>query len=210
MHRPRTSDLLPPKSVIPVVTLARAEDAVPLAEALLAGGVKAIEITLRTDAAFAAAEAIARHVPGVVLGIGTCVEPDQFARARDAGARFLVSPGFTPALDTAAAGTGLPWLPGVATASEALAARAAGHRELKLFPANVAGGPGMLSALGAILPDLRFCPTGGVTADNLAAYRDLPNVFAVGGSWLAPADALRERRWDLVEAAAKVARTALG
>lgn len=184
---------------VPVVTIERAEDAVPLARALLAGGVRVIEVTLRTEAALAAIRAIAADAPDMVAGAGTCLTPTDLATAGAAGAKFAVSPGFTAELAAAAERhAALPWLPGIATASEAMQAMAAGHRHLKFFPAESMGGVRALKDLHGPFPGLRFCATGGVGLSNAASYLALPNVAAVGGSAVAPREAVARRDWRLV------------
>ncbi|MGY0236665.1 bifunctional 4-hydroxy-2-oxoglutarate aldolase/2-dehydro-3-deoxy-phosphogluconate aldolase [Longispora urticae] len=188
-------DLAP---VIPVVVIHDAAHAVPLARALVAGGLPAIEITLRTPAALDAVRAIAAEVPEAFIGVGTVTTPAHVAASVAAGARFLVSPGATPDLHAALADSGLPYLPGVATVSEVLAAVERGLTELKFFPAEAAGGAPYLKALSGPLPDVRFCPTGGITVDSAAGYLALPNVGCVGGSWLTPADLLAAGDWDAV------------
>ncbi len=190
---------------IPVVVIADAAQAPGLSRALLAGGIRAIEVTLRSDAALDAIRAIAQETPEMFLGAGTILSADDVARAAEAGARFLVSPGSTPALLQAAEAARLPFLPGVATASEAMALRERGYRRLKFFPADAAGGLIALKGLGGPLPDLEFCPTGGVGASNAADYLALANVFAVGGSWLTPADAIAAGDWGRIEALAQAA-----
>ncbi|WP_412543707.1 bifunctional 4-hydroxy-2-oxoglutarate aldolase/2-dehydro-3-deoxy-phosphogluconate aldolase [Longispora sp. K20-0274] len=197
-------DLAP---VIPVVVIHDAAHAVPLARALVAGGLPAIEITLRTPAALDAVRAIAAEVPEAWIGVGTVTTPAHVTASVAAGARFLVSPGATPALHGALADSGLPYLPGVATVSEVLAAVERGLSELKFFPAEAAGGAAYLKALSGPLPDVRFCPTGGITADSAVDYLALPNVGCVGGSWLTPGDLLAAGDWAAVERlAAKAAR----
>jgi 2-dehydro-3-deoxyphosphogluconate aldolase/(4S)-4-hydroxy-2-oxoglutarate aldolase len=191
--------------VIAVVTLDRAEDARPLATALAAGGVRVLEVTLRTPAALAAIEAIAKHSPEVTVGAGTVLGLRDFASAADAGAQFAVSPAFTARLAAAAQGSTLPWLPGIATPSEVIAALDAGHARLKFFPAEAAGGPAALRALGAVFPTVRFCPTGGIDASNAASYLALANVACVAGSWLAPAQLVARRDWRAIEALASAA-----
>ncbi|MBO9677288.1 MAG: bifunctional 4-hydroxy-2-oxoglutarate aldolase/2-dehydro-3-deoxy-phosphogluconate aldolase [Acidovorax sp.] len=191
--------------VLPVVVIEEPAHAVPLAEALLAGGVDAIEITLRTPAALDAIAAVARAVPGLCVGAGTVLGASDLRRVHDAGARFALSPGATPALLDAATASPLPFVPGVMTASEAMAAHERGFTLLKLFPAEQAGGPAMLRALTGPLADVRFCPTGGLTAANAASYLRLPNVALVGGSWLAPRDALARGDWNAVTALAQAA-----
>jgi 2-dehydro-3-deoxyphosphogluconate aldolase/(4S)-4-hydroxy-2-oxoglutarate aldolase len=192
--------------VVPVVVLDDVEDAVPLARALVDGGLTAIEITLRTPAALEAIQAVAQGVPGAVVGAGTVLTPDHVAAAGAAGARFLVSPGWTDRLLDAMRGSGLPFLPGVSTASEALGLLERGVTDMKFFPAEAAGGPAYLRSLASPLPRARFCPTGGIDADRAPAYLRLPNVPCVGGTWMLPKDALRARAWDEVAAlAAKAA-----
>jgi 2-dehydro-3-deoxyphosphogluconate aldolase/(4S)-4-hydroxy-2-oxoglutarate aldolase len=188
--------------VVAVVTIERATDALPLADALCAGGVRVIEITLRSDAARAAIGSIAKARPEAIVGAGTVRDARGLRGARDAGAQFVVSPGFTPALHAAAAAAALPWLPGVATASEILLAQEAGHALLKFFPAEAAGGPRALRAFAAVFPEVAFCPTGGVTAENLRGYLDLPNVACVGGTWLAPPALLAAQDWAGIRALA--------
>jgi 2-dehydro-3-deoxyphosphogluconate aldolase/(4S)-4-hydroxy-2-oxoglutarate aldolase len=181
--------------VIPVIVLQRAEHAVPLAEALLAGGVRVLEITLRTPVALRAIEAIARALPEAIVGAGTIRSAADARAAADAGSRFGVSPGYTPEVGAACVAAGLPLLPGVATASEIMAASAAGLRLLKFFPAAAAGGVPMLKALAGPFPDIDFCPTGGLTEQTARQYLALPHVPVCGGSWLTPADALEARDW---------------
>jgi 2-dehydro-3-deoxyphosphogluconate aldolase/(4S)-4-hydroxy-2-oxoglutarate aldolase len=195
--------------IVAVVTIERATDALPLADALCAGGVRVIEFTLRSDAACAAIEAVAKARPEAIVGAGTVRDARGLRRARDAGAQFVVSPGFTPALHAAAAKAALPWLPGVATASEILLAQEAGHALLKFFPAEAAGGPRALRAFAAVFPEVAFCPTGGVTADNLRGYLELPNVACVGGTWLAQPALIAAQDWQGVqELAARAAELA--
>jgi 2-dehydro-3-deoxyphosphogluconate aldolase/(4S)-4-hydroxy-2-oxoglutarate aldolase len=176
--------------VIPVLTIERVEDAVPLARALCAGGLPVIEVTLRTPAALEAARAIAREVPEAVLGIGTVTEPAQIAPAIAAGARFLVSPGTTPALAEALGQASVLALPGCSTVSEAAALAERGFPLLKFFPAEGSGGARWLKWVSEPLPKLRFCPTGGLTLENAPAYLALPNVPVVGGTWPAPREAI--------------------
>jgi len=181
--------------VIPVIVLQREADAVPLAEALLAGGVKVLEVTLRTPVALRCIEAIARALPEAIVGAGTVRSAADAQAARDAGSRFAVSPGYTDTVGQACRDAGLPLLPGVATASEAMAAHTAGHGFLKFFPAQQAGGVPMLKALGGPFPDVVFCPTGGLTPETAPQYLALPNVVVCGGSWLTPADAVAAGDW---------------
>lgn len=191
--------------VVAVVVIERLADAVPMARALVAGGVRAIEITLRTPVALDAMRAIAAEVAGAEVGAGTVLSPADLAAAEQAGARFAVSPGATDALVAAATHSALPWLPGVATASEAMALAEHGHRFLKLFPAEAAGGIALLRGLHGPLPGLRFCPTGGITPASAPDYLALPNVACVGGSWLAPAALLATGDWPAIERLARVA-----
>ena len=181
--------------VIPVIVIDRVEDALPLAEALLAGGVKVLEVTLRTAAALPAIEAIARDLPEALVGVGTVLNADDARRASEAGARFAVSPGYTSDLGNACKGLGLPLLPGVATSGEIMAALADGFSFLKLFPAEAAGGIPLLKAWASPFGQVSFCPTGGITPATAPNYLALPNVRCVGGSWLTPADAMRQGDW---------------
>ncbi|GAA2988051.1 bifunctional 4-hydroxy-2-oxoglutarate aldolase/2-dehydro-3-deoxy-phosphogluconate aldolase [Streptomyces drozdowiczii] len=193
-----TSSVLDLAPVVPVVVLEDAADAVPLARALVAGGLPAIEVTLRTDAALDAIRAIAAQVPGAVVGAGTVISARNVEDTVAAGARFLVSPGWTDALLEAMKGSGLPFLPGVSTTSEVVALLERGVTEMKFFPAEAAGGTAYLKALSAPLPQARFCPTGGISAASAPSYLALPNVGCVGGSWMVPADAVAGRDWDRV------------
>jgi 2-dehydro-3-deoxyphosphogluconate aldolase/(4S)-4-hydroxy-2-oxoglutarate aldolase len=193
-------ELLMAARIVPVLTIQRVEDAVPLARALVAGGVRTLEITLRTEAAVAAAKAIIADVPGAVVGIGTILTPDDLAQAISLGAQFGVSPGATTELLDAAAGSGLPFLPGVATASELMQAQARGFNTLKFFPAEQSGGIAMLRALAGPFPQTRFCPTGGIGAANAATWLAEPNVLAVGGSWLCPAAEIKAGNWPAITA----------
>jgi 2-dehydro-3-deoxyphosphogluconate aldolase/(4S)-4-hydroxy-2-oxoglutarate aldolase len=191
--------------VVPVLVIDRVGDAVPLARALVSGGLPVLEVTLRTEAAWAAIDAMVAEVPDAIVGVGTVLRPEDFARARAAGARFAVSPGLTPALAAAARASQIPYLPGVMTPGEVMAAVADGHTALKLFPAQQAGGLGMLKALGAVFRDVVFCPTGGITAETLRDYLALPNVACVGGSWVAPSDAIAAGAWDRITTLARTA-----
>jgi 2-dehydro-3-deoxyphosphogluconate aldolase/(4S)-4-hydroxy-2-oxoglutarate aldolase len=184
--------------VVPVVVLHEVEHAVPVAEALVAGGVPVIELTLRTPAALACIEQIATQVPEILVGAGTIVTPEQAKDAVSAGAQFLVSPGTTDDLAAAMQDTGLPHLPGAATVSEVLRLLELGYREMKFFPAEVSGGVGFLKAIGAPVPQARFCPTGGVTPASAPSYLSLANVGCVGGTWLTPADALTDGDWGRI------------
>jgi 2-dehydro-3-deoxyphosphogluconate aldolase / (4S)-4-hydroxy-2-oxoglutarate aldolase len=181
--------------VIPVLTIERLEDAVPLARALVAGGVRVLEVTLRTPVAMPAAQAIISSVPEAVVGIGTILNADDLARAEALGAVFGISPGATPGLLKAAAASALPFAPGIATASELMQALAHGFNLAKFFPAEQSGGIKALRALAGPFPDARFCPTGGVGEANAAAWLAEPNVSTVGGSWLCPAADIRSGNW---------------
>jgi 2-dehydro-3-deoxyphosphogluconate aldolase / (4S)-4-hydroxy-2-oxoglutarate aldolase len=193
--------LLGASPVLPVATLEQAETGVEYAHALLRGGIHCVEVTLRTAAALRVIEAIARAVPQIAVGAGTVLNADDLASAARAGARFAISPGATPSLYAAPAP--IPWLPSVATASEVMVGLAAGHRTFKFFPAAAAGGVGLLNALRGPFPQARFCPTGGIGPTEAPAWLALPNVLCVGGSWLAPPDAIRERDWARIEALAR-------
>lgn len=195
-------DLCP---VVPVVVLKDAADAVPVARALVAGGLPAIEVTLRTPAAVDAIKRIAAEVPEAVVGAGTVVNAEQAADAADAGARFLVSPGCTDRLREAMTDTGLPFLAGVSTASEAIALLEHGITAMKFFPAEASGGRAYLKSLSGPLPQVRFCPTGGITPETAPAYLALPNVGCIGGSWLTPDDLVRSGDFAAIEALARTA-----
>jgi 2-dehydro-3-deoxyphosphogluconate aldolase/(4S)-4-hydroxy-2-oxoglutarate aldolase len=193
------NDILSRAPVVPVIVIHDVAHAAPLAEALLAGGLPVLEVTLRTPAALAAIEAMRRAVPDAIVGAGTLTEAGHFAAARNAGAQFGVSPGLTPQLHAAALGQpGWPYLPGVMTPSEAISARQAQYTCCKLFPALQAGGVDMLKALHAVLPELLFCPTGGITPQNAAQFLALPQVPCVGGSWVAPPALLQARDWPAI------------
>ncbi|WNZ11932.1 bifunctional 4-hydroxy-2-oxoglutarate aldolase/2-dehydro-3-deoxy-phosphogluconate aldolase [Streptomyces sp. 11x1] len=195
-------DLAP---VLPVVVVDDPADAVPLARALVAGGLPAIEVTLRTPGALDAVRAISAEVPGAVVGVGTVITPTQVSESVAAGARFLVSPGWTEKLLRAMRESGVPFLPGVSTASEVVALLERGVREMKFFPADAAGGTAYLKSLAGPLPQARFCPTGGVGPGNAPEYLALPNVGCVGGTWMLPADALAARDWARIEGLAREA-----
>jgi 2-dehydro-3-deoxyphosphogluconate aldolase/(4S)-4-hydroxy-2-oxoglutarate aldolase len=181
--------------VIPVIVIQRLEDAVPLAQALVAGGVRVLEVTLRTPVALAAMEAMARAVPEAIVGAGTLRTVADVTAARNAGCQFGVSPGYTDAIGAACQAQDLPLLPGVSTASEVMQANAAGYGFLKLFPATAVGGVNLLKALAGPFPDVAFCPTGGITPETAPAFLSLPNVKVCGGSWLTPADAIEAGDW---------------
>ena len=197
-------DIMRTSAVIPVIAIDDIAHAVPLARALVAGGIRVLEVTLRTMHGLAAIRAMA-EVPGAIVGVGTLTQPEEFAAARDAGAVFGVSPGLTPALIAAAKSSGLPLLPGVMTPSEVMAAREAGFRQLKLFPAVPAGGVGMLNAIAGPLGDVIFCPTGGISQQTAPQFLACKNVACVGGSWLTPKDALESGDWARITALALAA-----
>jgi 2-dehydro-3-deoxyphosphogluconate aldolase/(4S)-4-hydroxy-2-oxoglutarate aldolase len=188
--------------VVPVIVITDVAQAVPLAHALLAGGIDVMEITLRHAAGLPAIAAVARAVPAMHVGAGTVTRPQEMLQARDAGARFALSPGSSDALAQAAIDCELPFIPGAMTPSEVMRAREIGFGLVKLFPAAQAGGVAMLKALGGPLPDMKFCPTGGVSLANLPEYLQQPNVAMVGGSWLTPLDALTQGRWQDITALA--------
>jgi 2-dehydro-3-deoxyphosphogluconate aldolase/(4S)-4-hydroxy-2-oxoglutarate aldolase len=198
-------DIMQASPVIPVIAIDDIEHAVPLAKALVAGGIRVLEVTLRTVHGLPAIRAIAEQVPGAIVGVGTLTQADEFVAARDAGAVFGVSPGLTPALIAAAKSSGLPLLPGVMTPSEVMAAREAGFRQLKLFPAVPAGGVGMLNAIAGPLGDVTFCPTGGISLDSAPQFLACKNVACVGGSWLTPKELLKSGDWARITALAVAA-----
>jgi 2-dehydro-3-deoxyphosphogluconate aldolase/(4S)-4-hydroxy-2-oxoglutarate aldolase len=197
-------DIMRTARVIPVIAIDNPEHAVPLAKALVAGGIRVLEVTLRTAHGLDAIRAMSA-VEGAIVGVGTLTQPEEFAAARDAGAVFGVSPGLTPALIEAARKSGLALLPGVMTPSEVLAAREAGFRQLKLFPAVPAGGVGMLNAIAGPIPDVMFCPTGGISIATAPQFLACKNVACVGGSWLTPKDAIDAGDWARITELAKAA-----
>jgi 2-dehydro-3-deoxyphosphogluconate aldolase/(4S)-4-hydroxy-2-oxoglutarate aldolase len=202
-------ELMATGPVIPVLTIERLQDAAPLARALVQGGLRPLEVTLRTDCALEAIAIIAREVPDAIVGAGTVLNTGDFDRATRAGARFVVSPGLTDPLIAAARASAIPFLPGVVTAGEVMRGLDAGLTRFKFFPAESSGGVGALKALYRPLPQCRFCPTGGVTAVSAAAWLVLPNVLCVGGAWVAPADAIAAGDWPRITALARAA-SALG
>ncbi|MEP7351852.1 MAG: bifunctional 4-hydroxy-2-oxoglutarate aldolase/2-dehydro-3-deoxy-phosphogluconate aldolase [Acidobacteriota bacterium] len=191
--------------VIPVIVIRDLEDAIPLAEALVAGGIRVLEVTLRTPIALRSIRAIADAVPDAIVGAGTVRSVEDAFAAKQAGSAFAVSPGYTQEVGHICKTLSLPLLPGVATAGEVMAANAGGYDFLKLFPATVAGGIPMLKALGGPFPDVVFCPTGGITAETAPQFLALPNVPVCGGSWLTPDDAIRAKDWARITALAKQA-----
>jgi 2-dehydro-3-deoxyphosphogluconate aldolase/(4S)-4-hydroxy-2-oxoglutarate aldolase len=197
--------LLTGQPVIPVLRIANVADAVPLARARARGGLPAIEITLRTADALEAIRRVAAEVEEAVVGAGTILDAHQFEQAASAGSRFIVSPGITRELLAAAADSEVPLLPGAITPGEIMAAREAGLRFLKFFPAEQSGGIASLKAFASPLADVKFCPTGGITGKNAADYISLANVLCVGGSWVAPDDLVKAGKWDEIEALARAA-----
>mgnify|MGYP003584748607 CR=1 FL=1 len=193
--------------VIPVIVIDRLEDALPLARALLEGGVKVLEVTLRTAAGLPAIEAIARHLPEAVVGVGTVLNADDARRASEAGARFAVSPGYTSEVGSACKSLRLPLLPGVSTSGEIMMALADGLSFLKLFPAGAVGGIPLLKSWASPFGQVTFCPTGGINTTNAPRYLELPNVRCVGGSWLTTAQAVREGNWALITQLARETHT---
>jgi len=189
--------------VIPVLTIEREADAVPLARALCAGGLTVLEVTLRTAAALKAITAMRQAVPEAIVGAGTLTRPADFLAVAAAGGQFAVTPGLTDELALAGQRAPFPLLPGIATASELLAARAAGYTALKFFPAEPAGGTAMLAAFAPVFQDVVFCPTGGITRESAPRYLGLSNVLCVGGSWVTPSSALKSGDWAQIEALAR-------
>lgn len=209
---PTLLDIMRTSAVIPVIAIDDLAHAVPLARALVAGGIRVLEVTLRTEHGLAAIRAMAEQVPQAIVGVGTLTQASEFAAAREAGAVFGVSPGLTAALVEGARKSGLPLLPGVMTPSEVMAARELGFKQLKLFPAVPAGGIGMLNAIAGPLPDITFCPTGGISIETAAQFLACKNVACVGGSWLTPKEAMLSGDWARITAlaAAASALTAAG
>lgn len=202
---PTLLEIMRTSAVIPVIAIDDLEHAVPLARALVAGGIRVLEVTLRTVHGLAAIRAMAEQVPEAIVGVGTLTQASEFAAARDAGAVFGVSPGLTAALVEGARKSGLPLLPGVMTPSEVMSARELGFQQLKLFPAVPAGGIGMLNAIAGPLPDITFCPTGGISIETAAQFLACKNVACVGGSWLTPKDAMLSGDWARITALAAAA-----
>jgi 2-dehydro-3-deoxyphosphogluconate aldolase / (4S)-4-hydroxy-2-oxoglutarate aldolase len=206
MSRSRSMEIICAAApIIPVLVIERLDDALPLASALVAGGLHVLEVTLRTPVALPAIAKIASELPTACVGVGSVVESDQFAEALRVGGRFVVSPGSTPELQAAAQMMPLPWLPGAQTVSDILALRAKGYRLMKFFPAGAAGGSAFLQSIAGPIPDVRFCPTGGITAANAAEYLQLPNVACVGGSWLTSPELIKQQRWSEITVLARQA-----
>lgn len=199
--------ILEKSKIIPVIVLEEAQFAIPLAQAVMAGGIHVLEITLRTKAALTAISQITRHFPQLTIGAGTVLTCEQLNQAKAAGAHFAVSPGLSPTLVKAAADLHIPYLPGIATASEAMLAQELNLSALKFFPAEASGGVKTLNAFSQVFPQLKFCPTGGVSLQNKNAYLALENVPAVGGTWLTPTNYLQEQNWPAITELVKQALT---
>jgi|TARA_B110000977_G_C11050651_1_gene482170 2-dehydro-3-deoxyphosphogluconate aldolase/(4S)-4-hydroxy-2-oxoglutarate aldolase len=198
MEKP-VRELLAGTAVIPVITLDRTEDAVPLARALVAGGLSVLEVTLRTAAARAGIRRIVEEVEGAIVGTGTVCTPEQVQLSCDLGCQFMISPGTTDRLLTAAEQAPIPLMPGIASVSEMMRCMEFGYRDFKFFPAEASGGAAKIKAIGGPFADARFCPTGGIGLANVMEYMRLPNVLCVGGSWILPADLIAEQRWADIE-----------
>jgi 2-dehydro-3-deoxyphosphogluconate aldolase/(4S)-4-hydroxy-2-oxoglutarate aldolase len=195
---PRLSDNAPIPPIIPVVVVDDIDDALPLADALLEGGLTSIEMTLRTPAGLPAAKRIAAARSDMLVGVGTLLDPDDLKACLDAGVHFTVSPGLSPDLLEAVAASPLPHLPGCQTISDVMTCRAQGLLDVKLFPASLAGGTAMAKAIASVMPEIRVCPTGGIKAETAAATLAEPNIFAVGGTWLTPKDAIASKDWNRI------------
>lgn len=204
-HAATRDTLIPHAPVLPVIAIERLSDAVPLARALVAGGLPVLEITLRTPCALHAMRAIAEEVEGAIVGAGTVLTPQDLDAVTAAGAQFAISPGATPTLYAAAAAAAIPWLPAITTASELMIGLEHGLTRFKFFPAESSGGAAALKSFFGPFPQARFCPTGGIDAAKAPAYKALPNVFTVGGSWMLPKAAIDAGRWDEIEALARAA-----
>lgn len=198
-------DILKTAPILPVIVIDDLKDALPLASALAEGGIDTLEITLRTPSALFAIEEISRELPNCVIGAGTVIKPSQFSDIKNAGATFAISPGIAPHLLTAAKSANFPYLPAIATPSEILIAIQHDISILKFYPAALHGGANTLKAYHSLFSSLLFCPTGGVTIDNMADYLTLPNVISIGGTWLAPARLIKEKNWNQIKWLAKAA-----
>jgi 2-dehydro-3-deoxyphosphogluconate aldolase/(4S)-4-hydroxy-2-oxoglutarate aldolase len=198
-------NILAGHSVIPVITLDRVEDAVPLAQALVAGGLQVLEVTLRTEAAVEGIREIVKHVPDAIVGTGTVCNEQQIKLSEDLGCQFMISPGATDKLLEAGAQSSVPFLPGIASVSELMRGMEYGHRDFKFFPAEAAGGTSVLKAFAGPFGDVRFCPTGGIGLHNVVEYLALPNVLCVGGSWIAQTNLIRQQAWSEIETLAREA-----
>jgi len=204
-HTHTIDSILQQAPVVPVIAIDRLADAVPLARALVAGGLPVLEITLRTTCALDAMRAIVAEVPGAIVGAGTVLTPADLTAVAAAGARFAISPGATPTLYAAARHASIPWLPAIATSSELMVGLEHGYQRFKFFPAESSGGIAALKSFGGPFPQARFCPTGGIDAGKAPAYKALANVVTVGGSWMLPKAAIDAGRWDEIEALARAA-----
>ena len=198
-------DLLAGNTVIPVIVIDRVEDAVPLAKALIAGGLNVLEVTLRTAAAVEGIRQIVQHVPGAIVGTGTVCTADQVKLSEDLGCQFMVSPGSTDKLLAAAADSSIGLLPGISSATEMMRCMEQGYQDFKFFPAEAAGGSAMIKSLYGPFSEAQICPTGGIGLHNVMEYLSLPNVLCVGGSWICPAQLVRDQRWDEIEQLAREA-----
>ncbi len=205
-----TDRVLQSSPLIPVITIDKPQHALPLCSALVAGGLKVLEITLRTPHALQAIKDVREALPDCWVGAGTVISKDQFAAAVDAGAQFVISPGATTELLANGLNASVPFLPGVASLTEMMEGYRLGYRNFKFFPAEVAGGVAALKAFYAPFPDVRFCPTGGITRQNASAYLACPNVRAVGGSWLTPKDAVASEDWEMIRHTAATSLKGLG
>ena len=202
--------LLTGNPVIPVITLDRVEDAVPLAQALVAGGLKVLEVTLRTEAAVEGIRQIVKHVPEAIVGTGTVCTEQHIKLSEDLGCQFMISPGATDKLLRAAENSSVPFLPGISSVSELMRGMEYGYSDFKFFPAEASGGVPVLKAMGGPFGDIRFCPTGGIGLHNVLSYLALPNVLCVGGSWIAETKLIQEKRWADIEQLAREAVTLAG
>ncbi|CAI8365629.1 bifunctional 4-hydroxy-2-oxoglutarate aldolase/2-dehydro-3-deoxy-phosphogluconate aldolase [Porticoccaceae bacterium] len=202
--------LLAGNPVIPVITLDRVDDAVPLAQALVAGGLKVLEVTLRTEAAVEGIRQIVKHVPEAIVGTGTVCTEQHIKLSEDLGCQFMISPGATDKLLRAAENSSVPFLPGISSVSELMRGMEYGYSDFKFFPAEASGGVPVLKAMGGPFGDIRFCPTGGIGLHNVLSYLALPNVLCVGGSWIAETKLIQEKRWADIEQLAREAVTLAG
>lgn len=200
-----SADIFSQGPVVPVLVIDKVEDAVPIAKALMAGGIKVLEVTLRTEAALDVIAIIAKEVPDAYIGAGTVTNREQLKAVTDAGAKFAISPGLTADLLVAGREGTIPLIPGISNISDLMKAKDAGYDHLKFFPAEAAGGVKALKSIGGPFPDITFCPTGGISLSNYKEYLALPNVKCVGGSWLAPADAIENKQWHVLTELAKQA-----
>ncbi|MGB3727446.1 MAG: bifunctional 4-hydroxy-2-oxoglutarate aldolase/2-dehydro-3-deoxy-phosphogluconate aldolase [Glaciecola sp.] len=201
-----SADVFRQGPVVPVLVIDRVEDALPIAESLMAGGINVLEVTLRTDAAIDVIATIAKHLPDAYIGAGTVTNRDQLQAVTDAGAKFAISPGLTADLLAAGIQGSIPLIPGVSNISDLMKANDAGYDHLKFFPAEAAGGVKALKSIGGPFPNTVFCPTGGIGLNNYKEYLALPNVRCVGGSWLAPNDAIEAKQWHVLTELAKQAK----